>query len=367
MTNTRKDTSNQTNLEASPILFDTPNAWFEKLYEDIENAKFLIYIEIYRLNNDEIGKKVVKLLSEKCKQGLEVKLLLDSWGTKQDDAFFSPITQNNGEVRFFNKLKLSLQLISKNHQRNHRKIIIIDNKILHFGSANITAYSKNWRESILRLEDSITLTFKKILLENWHIASLEFYKKRKYLKTIKVDGYEIIRDIPSIYSQKIKKHFEAEIKKAKKSIQIITPYFLPGYKLRRLLVMAAKKGVDVSIFIPIHSDVQLVDYLRDKYLGFYHERNVKLFLFQKTNLHAKIMLVDGKIFSLGSSNFDYRSFRYMHEINLSGVNSNIVSLLENFIEELKKDSIPFNYEKWKNRSTLHKIFGWLITPFRHYL
>ena len=254
--------------DVPPKLFSTPAEWFNALYEDIQRAKIMIYIEIYRINNDSVGRKVIRLLGEKCKQGVDVKVLVDSWGTKNNPDFFKPITENHGEVRFFDKIKLSFDFISKNHQRNHRKIIIFDQNILHFGSANITEYSNTWRESILRVEGSIALTFKKILLENWRIASLEFYKKRKYLRTIKIAGFEIVRDIPSIYSQKIKNKFEQDIRKAKKSIAIVTPYFLPNYKLRRLLIFAAKRGVEVEIYIPQQSDVRLVDYIRDKVSSF---------------------------------------------------------------------------------------------------
>lgn len=351
----------------SSTLYQTPGEWFEGLYEDISNAKTMVYIEIYRLNNDEVGRKVVTLLSQKCKEGLDVKVLVDSWGTNQEESFFEPITSNNGQVRFFDKLKLSFNYFSQNHKRNHRKIIVIDNAILHFGSANLTNYSREWRESILRIEDPIALTFKKVLLSNWKNASLEFYKKRKYLKNIHVGGFEIIRDIPSIYSQKVKNHFEKEIRKAKTSISIVTPYFLPNYKLRRLMILAARKGIEVSVFIPEHSDVKLVDYLRDKYLGFLSSRKIKFYMFQPTNLHAKLLLIDKNLFSIGSTNFDYRSFRYMHEIMLAGTNPEIVNQIDQYIENLKEDCLPFNFEKWKNRPRIHKIIGWLLTPLRHLL
>jgi cardiolipin synthase len=353
--------------DVPPKLFSTPAEWFEALYDDIQRAKSMIYIEIYRINNDPVGRKVVQLLSEKCKQGLDVKVLVDSWGSKNDNDLFKPITDNKGEVRYFDKIKLSFDFISKNHLRNHRKIIIFDHNILHFGSANITEYSKTWRESILRVEGSIALTFKKILLDNWRIASLEFYKKRKYLKTIKIAGFEIVRDIPSIYNQKIKKQFERDIRRAKKSIAIVTPYFLPNYKLRRQLIMAAKKGVEVVVYIPQQSDVRLVDYIRDKYLGFLSSKKIQFLLFQPDNLHAKLLLIDQEYFSIGSSNFDYRSFRYMHEIMLFGKHPRIESLISAYIEDLKRDCLPFDFDQWKNRPALHKILGWLLTPFRHLL
>lgn len=353
--------------DVSPKLFSTPAAWFESLYEDIIAAKEMIYIEMYRINNDAVGRKVVDLLSEKCKQGVDVKVLVDAWGTKNDPHLLNPITDNHGEVRYFDKIKLTFDFIRKNHQRNHRKIIIIDQHILHFGSANITEYSKTWRESILRVEGTIALTFKKILLENWRIASLEFYKKRKYLKTIKVDGFEIVRDIPSIYNQKIKNHFERDIRRAKKSISIVTPYFLPGYKLRRFLILAVRRGVKVVVYIPQQSDVRLVDYIRDKYLGFLYSKGIDFQFFQPDNLHAKIMLIDQDYFSIGSSNFDYRSFRYMHEIMLFGKHPKIEAEISSYLENLKLDCLPFDFNQYKNRPVFHKILGWLLTPFRHLL
>jgi cardiolipin synthase len=352
---------------AEPTLYATPAEWFDALHADILNAKKLIYIEIYRLNIDAVGHRIIEALSQKCKEGLDVKILVDSWGTKDENGFFEPITSNKGQVRFFDKIKMSIDYFSKNHQRNHRKIVVIDNHILHFGSANITEYSSHWRESILRIEDPIALTFKKILLENWKNASLEFYKKRKYLRTIKVGGYTIVRDVPSIYNQKIKTQFEKEIKKAKKSVVIITPYFLPGYKLRRLLILASRRKVEISIYVPSHSDVRLVDQLRDKYLGGLHLNKIKIHYFQPTNLHAKLMLIDNETFIIGSSNFDYRSFRYMHEITLSGNNPAISNLVKDYIIKLQPDCLDFDYNLWKNRSRISKIVGWLLIPLRHLL
>ncbi len=354
-------------LSEKYYLYDTPAKWYVGLMKDIIEAKKYIYIETYRLNDDSVGKRFLEVLSEKCKQGLDVRLLVDSWGTNFPESFFDSITSNGGNVKYFDKLKFSLDYFSKNHQRNHRKIVIIDDHITHFGSANITEYAQNWRESILQLNDDIALTFKRIFLENWRNANSNFFKKHRSLKTIRYRDFHIIRDIPSIYYQKIKTHFEKEIRKAKKEIIIVTPYFLPGYKLRRQMILAARRGVAVNVYIPSHSDVRLVDYLRDKYLGFLHQNKINLFFYKPTNLHAKLMLVDNEKYTIGSSNFDYRSFRYMHEIALSGNNKEICNLVNKFIVETQKDSNAFDFNKWKNRSVIDKFIGWLLIPFRHLL
>ncbi len=348
------------------IFFDTPAKWIEQLKIDFLNAKLFIYIEIYRFNNDLVGNQLIEILSQKCKEGVKVLIIIDSWGSNVPRTYFEKIINFGGKVKYFDKIKITFDYFLKNHLRNHRKILIIDDKITHFGSANITHYSQNWRESILRIEGDIATIFYKIFIDNWKNANLEFYKRRKFQKTIYYKNFKIIRDIPSIYFQKIKKHIETQIRKAKKEINIITPYFLPGYKIRRLLILAAKKGVSVNVYIPEHSDVRLVDYIRDKYLGVLYKNKINIFLYQGTNLHAKLLLVDNEVFTLGSSNFDYRSFRYMYEIALSSNEIEIIKLLENFIKGTNENSIPFDYQKWLNRSPIVKILGWILIPFRHF-
>lgn len=349
------------------MLFDTPRKWFDQLYEDISQAKHSIFIETYRFNDDEVGKRFLSLLSRKCKEKVTVKLLVDSWGTNVNEVFFNPITKHGGEVVYFEKIKISWDFLSSNHQRSHRKIVVIDDVISHVGSANITAYSADWRETIVRMEGGIARTLKKTIISYIKNAENQFYKRLNYKRNIKYQDFLIIQDFPSIYKQKVKVHYERIIHQAKTEITIVTPYFLPGYKIRRRLIMAAKKGIKINVFIPFHSDVTLADHLRDKYLGVLSRAGIKIWMYTPHNLHAKIIVIDHEKFVFGSTNFDYRSFRYMHEIMIQGKDPVLCQMFNKFISETLKDCISFDYEKWKNRSRLHKIIGWLLIPFRHLL
>lgn len=346
-------------------LMDSQPDILSAMYDDIALAKKSIYLEIYRFGYDITGEHFRDILAVKCKQGLTVKLLLDSWGTSPSPTFFDPIIKNGGEVRYFKKMKFFIDFFTKNHKRNHRKLLVIDDEISYIGSPNITGYSVNWREISLRIEGPIALLFKKSIIDSSKIFEKYIFNKFSYKKTVYYNGFEIIQDLPSIYRQQIKKRYEKLIAKAGKEIIIETPYFIPGFKLRRLLAQASNRGVKITIIMPWHSDVKIVDLLRDKYLKFYYKNGINMQFFTASNLHAKCLLVDKETFAVGSANFDYRSFRYQYEIMLVGHHPEIVEMVDKHLSESLKGCIPFDYNAYLRRPKIERIFGWMLLPFRH--
>jgi len=346
-------------------LYDNPVVFCNAMLHDIEQAQHTIYLETYKFGYDSNGSRFRDLIAKKCAEGVLVKILVDSWGTPPNPEFFGPVVKNGGEVRYFKKIRFFIDFFTKNHRRNHRKLLIIDDRITYLGSANITAYSLQWRELVVRLEGGISQLFRKSFFESYKLYRKYIFNKFAYKRIVHYYEFEIIQDLPSIYRQQIKKRFEQMISKARHSILIESPYFLPGYKIRRFLMLAARRGVDVTIILPLHSDVRLVDFLRDKYMGFYYNNSIKIYYYRPGNLHAKCMLVDNEVFAIGSANFDYRSFRYMHEIMLSGRHAHTASLLLAHIRETLGSSVPFDFGAWSGRPLFEKIFGWFLLPFRH--
>lgn len=356
------------NSEESYQLYDDPIRYYNAMIDDIDQARDYIYIETYRVGNDTVGVRFRDALMRKARQGVEVKLLIDAWGgSGVANHFFDSLILSGAEVRFFEKIKFNTDILTRGHRRNHRKIIVIDDEITYIGSSNLTGYNLNWRESVLRIRGSLSLPFKKIFKQDWSIHNKYVFVKENFLRLIRHGQFEIVRDMPSITKQRIMMRFMQMIRKAKQSVVVVTPYFLPGYRLRKELTEAVKRGLDVRVIIPRRSDVGLVDILRNKYLGPMHEAGVKFLLYKPHNLHAKLMLVDGTIFAIGSSNFDYRSFRYMYEIALVGNNELIAAQAMRHIEETIIESELFDFEHWKNRPIINKFFGWLLLPFRHLL
>ena len=287
------------------------------------------------------------------------------------EEFFAELVKFGGKVRFFEKLRFSFKtnIFVRNHRRDHRKIGVIDDTICYLGSSNITDYNLSWREAMIRIEDSVLgEKLDTIFKEMFAVYNKYFFDKSLMIKSVSYQqSMEILRDVPSMRRQPIKKKYIELINSAAKSIYLETPYFLPSSSLRKALVSAVKRGVEVVCILPKKSDVGMVDVLRNRYLGPLHQAGIKFLFYVPNNLHAKIALFDENTFILGSPNFDYRSFRYQHEIILCGKKVQISRQLNSHLETTMKDSEPFDFENWKNRHNIERIFEWLIIPFRHLL
>jgi len=354
-------------LSKSPIyrFYDDPLHMYNAMLDDIEQAEHSILIETFKFGNDPIGIKFRDALTKKAKQGVKIQLMIDSWGAYVSENFFSEMVRYHAEIRLFKKIRLSFDAFTKNHRRNHRKIIIIDDCITYISSANIAAYALNWRESSLRIVGDMALLFKESFYASYKIYNKYIYDKLSATKSLLYNGFEIIRDVPSSVLQPTRKKYLELIRNAVHEIIIETPYFLPGSYMRRALMEAAARGVNVRIIMPLHSDVNMVDILRNRYMGELHKNHVETFFYTPRNLHAKVFLVDKTYFIIGSSNFDYRSFRFMHEINLFGKDKKVLNLLDVHIKETISECIPFDYEKWMARSLTQRVFERLLIPFRH--
>ncbi len=346
-------------------LIADPLAYYTAMLSDINRAREYIFLEIYRFRNDPIGIRFRDNLIKKCREGVKVRLLLDSWGAASGLAFFQELIEAGGELRFFKKIKLNWDAFTRSHRRDHRKILVIDDEVTWIGSANIAGYSLNWRESMFRIKGAIAKPFKRIISQNYNIYNKYFYDKLSYTRLIKFNGLEIIRDVPSIAFQPVKKKFLELIQAATKEIVIETPYFLPGSSLRKALMDAAMRGVNVYVHIPKKSDVGIMDVLSSKYLGEMAEKGVQFFFYLPQNLHAKMFLSDRKYFVVGSSNFDYRSLRYQHEICLAGEHKSLVRQMISHMNETRRSSEAFDYERWMQRPVIQRFFEWLLVPLRH--
>jgi len=349
-------------------LFSDPLQYYNEMIADIDNAEKYIYLETFRVGKDEIGERFNVALTKKAAQGVDVKVLIDYWGAGSiDQDYFSSLTKNGGEVRFFEKIKFNTDIFTRGHRRNHRKLLLIDDKISYIGSSNITGYNMNWRESVLRMKSDITPTFADLFNQDFKNYNKYTFYKLSSTKLVNHNSFDIVRDVPSITRKLINTKFIRLIKSAKSRVTIETPYFLPGFFLRKSLMDAAQRGVSVNIILPRHSDVSLIDILRNKYFGTLYKAGVNILFYELNNLHSKMLLVDKKVFAIGSSNFDYRSFRYMYEIMLIGNNKEIARQINNHMKVTITGSVKFDYENWKKRSLINKLFEWILLPFRHLL
>jgi len=345
------------------MLFSEPLKAYKKMLEDIDSAKDSVFLETYIYGNDEIGRKFRDLLTKKAKQGVDVRLLIDAWGSQVNKEFFSKFEAAGGKVKFFRELIYVVRWFDKNHERNHRKLLVIDNNITYVGSANITKECINWRELILRVGGKLSWKFQESFLFHWNLK----LRVKKRIKTLMHKGFEIINDNPSDKDTFTEKKYLRLIKRARKEILIETPYFVPSLTIRKALYKAVKRGVVVKILLPKISDVRITDIVRNRYLGTLHKHNIKIYYYLPKLLHSKLLIVDKTFFLLGSSNLDYRSFLHQYEINLFGNDKKISSSLIDFYNQGIKNSKEFNYKEWRSRSAISEILELVFSLISNYL
>ncbi len=347
-------------------IFSSGKDKYNNLFEDIKNAKNFIHLQYYIIDNDNIGQQLKDILIKKISEGVEVRVLYDDvgcwkWNKK---GFFNEMSAAGIEVKPFFKVTFP-QLASKLNYRNHRKIVVIDGKIGYLGGMNIADRYVNgckwgvWRDTHIRIEGEAVRELQSIFMVDWNFTTNELLSDAKYFpKTENCKGSDTIQLLtsgPLDEHKSIFLMFSKIISNAKERVYIQTPYFLPNSETATALKIAALSGVDVRIMIPEHSDSKLLQYASNSYISDMLKSNVKIFFYKAGFLHAKMLLVDNDITSIGSTNFDLRSFEQNFEINAfiysNDFNSRSCSLFMNDLKNCKRISL----KSWNRRNIFLKI------------
>ncbi|MEA1962801.1 MAG: phospholipase D-like domain-containing protein, partial [Patescibacteria group bacterium] len=199
-------------------LFTKNKELYSAMLADITQAEKFIYLETYIYGNDKIGEQFRDLLIKKARTGVRVKIIIDDFGSEVKENFFSELIKAGGQIKFFRKFIYSIKLVSKNNSRNHRKLLTIDNKIIYLGSSNIKEKHLDWHELNIRIKNGIAEYFSSIFLDNFKIANKKSFIKKRHISPIRSGLFEIIRDVPSIKFNKIRKRKIELIKQAKKQV-----------------------------------------------------------------------------------------------------------------------------------------------------
>ena len=296
----------------------------QALKEDIKNAKKSINIEYYIFANDSTGKDFMNLLCQKAREGVDVKLIYDSIGSrKAPRRFFKKLCKAGGQVAEFFPPFMHLRLANlKLNYRNHRKIVVIDGCIGWTGGINIRNDHMSlhkrltpWRDTHVRIKGSGVYALQNIFLDDWRYCKNENLLPTDYIKkgcfpSPKLYGDVLIQVVssgPDSQVQKIKETYIKMIVNAKKRVYIQTPYFIPDDVFFSALRIAVKSNVDVKIMVPKIPDKRTVYLATLSYLKEIVDIGVKVYLYDGF-LHAKTILIDDNKLSIGTCNMDNRSF-----------------------------------------------------------
>lgn len=342
------------------------NHMFTSLMQDIKNATESISIMYYIVKFDSVGKELLAVLTEKAKEGVSVRLLLDAMGSRQiNDKKLAGLVAAGGKTAFFFPPKFKWLNMKLNY-RNHRKLVVIDGSIGYLGGFNIAnEYLGNskkfgyWRDTHIRLAGGCVQDMNARFILDWRFAAKEnlvisqaYYSEPKEAG---VTGIQIVTCGPDSPKEEVKQGYLKMISSAKKNIYIQSPYFVPDASIMEALKTAVLSGVDVRIMIPCMPDHMFVYWATYSYVGILVNLGVKVYIYDKGFLHAKAMTVDGEVASIGSANFDIRSFRLNFEANAFIYDADEVYKLESIFEEDMLNCHELTKHLYRNRSSVIKF------------
>lgn len=348
-------------------IFDDGSDKFEALINDISHAKNHIHIQYYIFRLDNLGQRIVNALIKKAKQGVKVRVLFDEMGSRGvRKRHFKELIEAGGEVEVFFPSILPL-INPRLNFRNHRKISIIDGRIGYIGGFNVgdeyLSLSDRfgyWRDTHLRIEGSAVHPLQTRFILDWNQASAknDICYAERYFPIIPQKGtaaLQIISSGPDTEWEVIKNNYLHLISNAKKYVYIQSPYFIPDESFFDAIRIAALSGIDVRIMIPNKPDHLFVYWATYSYVGPLVEAGAKVYQYEKGFIHAKMIVVDDEIASVGTANIDVRSFSLNFEVNALIYDRLLAHSLAEIFESDILDCSELTFELYKNRSNFIKF------------
>ena len=308
------------------LLVDGKNT-FRSIFEAIESAEKYILVQFYIIRADDTGLELKERLIRKARDGVRVHVLYDDYGCfGLPSSFRKDLAEAGAEVRSFMNLGDDVNRFQLNY-RNHRKLVVVDGKTAFVGGHNVgDEYLGRhptltpWRDSHMRLTGPVVTCLQVPFAEDWHWATGETLAGLDWEIRDKIGaGSAEALCIPTGPADDLETcvlYYLAAINAAKDRIWIATPYFVPDEAVLLALQLAAKRGVEVKVLIPDLFDSELVRLSSYSYLEPMEKAGAEIWRYGDGFLHQKVLLVDDRFVSIGSANFDNRSFRLNFEVQV---------------------------------------------------
>ena len=303
-------------------------AKFDALIEDIGQAKEFIHIQYYIFKNDVVFERLKDALLKKVAEGVEIRILYDAMGCRtMRKSIWKKLNKAGIETaEFFPALFGRFQF--RVNYRNHRKIVVIDNKVAYVGGFNVAKEYVGldpkfgyWRDTHLRIRGDGILGLELRFLLDWNYAAKQnLFAEQKYMSGFEpacrdMCDMQIIYSGPDTSLQPIRDNYVRLINKAKEKICIQTPYFIPDESMLTALLIAIRSGVEVNLMIPCKPDHPFVYWATYSYMGELAMAGANCYISNDGFLHAQGIIVDDRVFSYGTANMDIRSFALNFEVN----------------------------------------------------
>ena len=358
-----------------------------QLRHDIDHAKEYVFFQFFKFENDLLGVEIQEALINKAQDGVPVYVIYDAFpGAIVDHSFFHEMHLYGVKVHRYNPIFPLPSAYSNN--RNHRKIVVIDGKIGYMGGMNIAqryltgVHGGDWRDTHLRITGTACQDLQQVFLDDWRKLSsatdidlptiyLDRADTASAIQTQPAEGIklmlstvQIIASDPEDSQSPILHAMIQLVEAAQQYIYIQSPYFLPPKELQYALCQAAKRGVDVRLMIPKRGDRSIfISYASRSYLKPLLESGIKVFFHNTGFIHAKMLVADNKITTVGSTNIDFRSFMQSSEVNAFVYDTLFAQQMRQIFEQDMRhcDLIPQDW--WQHRSFKERLLQLLVKPF----
>ena len=375
-----KSTSNYPAYKDCRLTFlDSGEIFFDDFLLQIEQAQKFIFIEFFIIYPDSAFEKMIEALKHKVDQGVEVRMMFDAFGST------TLATKRN--LKYLRSLGIHAEIflpvipVFATHQNNrdHRKIVVIDNRIAYTGGVNVADEYFNyihprfnyWKDTAVRLEGPSVKTFTGMFLENWNITV------RKKDRSESFDFF-FNQDTGSFPSQSVVIPYGDEapndediaenvykyiLGKATKYVHITSPYFIVDSSLTEALCFAARRGIDVKIIVPAKHDHFITFCLGRLFLKTLIDNGIEVYEYTPGFIHAKEFISDDSFATIGSVNLDYRSLYHHFECGVFMENDPAIASMEQDFQDTLKDSHQITAQEYKKIPARIKLIGFLFKVF----
>lgn len=381
------------NNSSTPLTFDNHvkvfvdgHKKFAALIKDIDAAQKVVSLEYYTFYADQLGKRVLAALERAASRGVKVRVLYDasgSHGTRPQ--FFDHLRELGGQAQPFVSAPAHWFMTPRLNYHLHRKIVVIDHQIGYIGGFNIgdqylglSPKFGYWRDTHLRINGQAALVMEVRFIMDWNtscrrsklpVYSLDHELAQFDLHPASNDPDEVPMQIvssgPDNSEFAIRRGYQQLISEARHYLYIQTPYLIPEPPVLEALVIAAKSGVDVRVMFPSMPDHPFVYRASEYYAKFLVKQGVRVYKYDNGFIHAKTMVADDKISSVGSANMDYRSFSLNFEVNAFTYHYGLAEELRAAFEHDLDQSTELSPEYFDSQTRWRKFkqyFSRLLSP-----
>ncbi|MBQ9661490.1 MAG: cardiolipin synthase [Bacteroidales bacterium] len=354
------------------VYTDFPSMYSD-LLADLESAQHHIHFQFFKFEDDETGRRAEEILARKAQEGVEVRLQIDDLANLTRRKFYRRMGKKGVLVEPFFRVRLLL-LSSDTNYRNHRKNVVIDGRIGYTGGMNIAKryatgiLSGIWRDTHIRVTGPVVAELQTAFLVDWKFSTKQLLDNPVYYPSVPAEGDLLMQIATSGPMGEFRVIMQAMLRmltQARNFIYIQTPYFIPNEPVLYALRNAALSGVDVRLMLPARGDFFLVTWASRSYIKEILDAGVKVCYYDKGFMHAKTIVADDEVVSIGSTNLDIRSFEQDFEINAFIYDRAMAVRMRKIFELDEQDGHYVDPQSWKSRPALTRFeesFARLFSP-----